>query len=712
MSSNFYRAFEDRHRGSRELIIERLKVYLPFIEQLKESHGACLALDVGCGRGEWLQLLQENGVQAFGVDMDAGMLQACHELGLEVEQKDAIEALKAQPDQSLSIVSGFHIVEHIDFALVQELVHEAFRVLRPGGLLILETPNAENLVVGTHNFYLDATHQRPLPAPLLVFVTEFFGFSRNKVLRLQEDPALHNLEHPSLLQVLQGVSPDYAVIAQKPADPEMMASFDSIFSKDYGISLSEIAERYERAVNADIKSLKKNMANIAQKEEQLYSVVEKIQERNAQAEHHLMSGLHKAELRTVQLETLLEQLRLQLDQTTQKSLQEEVRARQADLELREAKTNIAQWQARYDVLQAGQQHTLNQNQQLMDQLLESLKRLQAVETQLKQSQDELLQASQTIHDLQKHRDQFEEGQVHELRELNKALEQQLLDAQNEIYSAQSINKQNVSDLQACRQELLDTQNELNEVKRAHDQNASDLQACRQQLLGTQNELNEVQHTNHHNWNELQVCKQKLIDIQSELHGVHQSNHHNWAQLQECNEKLNASLGNAHHWYLRATAAEQRVNDLIVSTSWRITAPLRKISIFLKEIAKFPKRLAKYFLRKILFVSNKLLSPYPNLRRSIVGLLKRYPKVYRRLHDFSISYGILKAPYFSKEDSALGPCADMVDAVFKTDEYDNAHQADERNGKYLTLRKKRYFDGKSVVVNYISPLEKFVKSSGK
>lgn len=163
MSSGFYRAFEDRHRGSRELILGRLEVYLPFIETLKAWHTPCTALDLGCGRGEWLQLLQNNGVQARGVDLDEGMLQACHELNLQAEQGDAIAALQALPDNSLSVVSGFHIVEHIEFSQVQQIAEEALRVLKPGGLLILETPNAENLVVGTHNFYLGNPHQAGAP---------------------------------------------------------------------------------------------------------------------------------------------------------------------------------------------------------------------------------------------------------------------------------------------------------------------------------------------------------------------------------------------------------------------------------------------------------------------------------------------------------------------------------------------------------------------
>ena len=77
MSSDFYRAFEDRYRGSRDLIKSRLRVYLPFVEPLKALYSDCIAVDLGCGRGEWLELLKEKGIGAHGVDLDDGMLSAC-----------------------------------------------------------------------------------------------------------------------------------------------------------------------------------------------------------------------------------------------------------------------------------------------------------------------------------------------------------------------------------------------------------------------------------------------------------------------------------------------------------------------------------------------------------------------------------------------------------------------------------------------------------
>ena len=257
MTDDFYRAFEDKHRGSRELIKSRLRVYLPFVEPIRAVHADCKAIDLGCGRGEWLELLNEAGFEAQGVDTDSGMLAACHELGLKVYMRDAIGFLKELPDASVAVVSGFHIAEHIPFIELQNLVQEALRVLLPAGLLILETPNPENVVVGSSNFYLDPTHHRPIPPPLLSFLSEYYGFARVKTVRLQEAPELTNEKAPSLLAVLSGVSPDYSIVSQKADKAEHMHLFDAEFEKNYGLNLEMLAQKYEdRIANAEATAAK------------------------------------------------------------------------------------------------------------------------------------------------------------------------------------------------------------------------------------------------------------------------------------------------------------------------------------------------------------------------------------------------------------------------------------------------------------------------
>ena len=236
-AEGFYRAFEDRERGSRELVLSRLAVYRPLLEYLSARYPEARALDVGCGRGEWLQLLQSVGIQGHGVDLDAGMLEACRAAQLSVEQGDGLAWLATQPDNSLALISAFHVVEHVPFALVQQLAAEAHRVLLPGGLLIMETPNPENLSVGAHTFYLDPSHERPLPPRLLQFVPEFVGFERSWLWRLQEAERLQPGDDPLLGSVLLAVSPDYAVIARKAG--EGLAELDQLLDRPRGRGLEQ-----------------------------------------------------------------------------------------------------------------------------------------------------------------------------------------------------------------------------------------------------------------------------------------------------------------------------------------------------------------------------------------------------------------------------------------------------------------------------------------
>ncbi|WP_051469621.1 bifunctional 2-polyprenyl-6-hydroxyphenol methylase/3-demethylubiquinol 3-O-methyltransferase UbiG [Chelativorans sp. J32] len=245
LDDGFYRAFEDRFRGSQELIRSRLEIYLPFILPLKQIEKRPAALDLGCGRGEWLALLSENGFNVQGVDLDERMLSACKEQGLDAIRGDASSFLEQLPDESKSIISGFHIAEHLSFQQLQTLVYEAFRVLKPHGLLILETPNPENIQVSTLTFYLDPTHRHPLPPALLTFLLDYYGFPRTKILRLQEDRDLLSSPTPSIEHVLYGASPDYAIIARKSTDEFSEQLFGECFDVELGVRMSELVKTYD-----------------------------------------------------------------------------------------------------------------------------------------------------------------------------------------------------------------------------------------------------------------------------------------------------------------------------------------------------------------------------------------------------------------------------------------------------------------------------------
>lgn len=184
----FYLSLEDRFRGTRDEIMERQRSYLPFLLDQKIGSKQMPILDIGCGRGEWLELLAESGLEARGVDLNRHFVAACKERGLNVIEGDAIECLRDLPTGSMGAVTGFHIIEHLPLEKLIRLIDETVRVLKPGGLAIFETPNPQNVLVSCHNFYIDPTHRNPLPGVTVQFMLEARGLCDVQILHLHPYP--------------------------------------------------------------------------------------------------------------------------------------------------------------------------------------------------------------------------------------------------------------------------------------------------------------------------------------------------------------------------------------------------------------------------------------------------------------------------------------------------------------------------------------------
>ena len=213
--AEFYADFEDQFRGPYEEIKDRLRVYLPIFERARVTTDI---LDVGCGRGEWLELLRETGMQARGVDHNRIFIERCRQRSLDVVQADAIAYLRELADASLNAATSFHLVEHLPFKTLLMLLDEVVRVLRPGAPLILETPNPANFIVGSHTFYADPTHRNPIPSMTLRFLLEARGLKNIEVMNVRPQEEAKIAGDDELTKRFNEyffASPDYGIVGWK-----------------------------------------------------------------------------------------------------------------------------------------------------------------------------------------------------------------------------------------------------------------------------------------------------------------------------------------------------------------------------------------------------------------------------------------------------------------------------------------------------------------
>ncbi len=225
-----YVSFEDTFRGDREDIKTRASHYLGKFAEAGIVPGEGLVIDLGCGRGEWLEVMSEHGHVCRGVDLNAVMVREARTLGFDVAEQDAVAHLRGLDSDSVAAITSMHLVEHLPYEVLIRMVDEALRVLRPGGVLILETPNPENLTVGSYWFYMDPTHRNPIPPPLLQWIVEARGFEHAAIDRLTQNRAVFDIqpvgeEVAAANQInkivgLLTAAPDYAIVARKPG-PEI-----------------------------------------------------------------------------------------------------------------------------------------------------------------------------------------------------------------------------------------------------------------------------------------------------------------------------------------------------------------------------------------------------------------------------------------------------------------------------------------------------------
>lgn len=221
----YYLAFEDAHRASSRDMQKAFEAYRPTLESLlvkqKDALGCEVqAVDLGCGRGEWLEFITGMGFTAKGVDLSPVMIARCQHKGLKAELTDALGFLKSMPSNSVQLVTAFHLAEHLKFEVLFEMVSEVWRVLAANGVFILETPNPENPLVGSHHFYHDPTHRNPLTPSATKFLLHYIGFKQVDTLRLNPYPDSARVPGTDLLtERINGLlcsAQDFALVGRRP----------------------------------------------------------------------------------------------------------------------------------------------------------------------------------------------------------------------------------------------------------------------------------------------------------------------------------------------------------------------------------------------------------------------------------------------------------------------------------------------------------------
>jgi SAM-dependent methyltransferase len=230
-----YVGFEDRFRGTQADIRQRMARYLPVFA------GASDVLDVGCGRGEFLGLLREQGIRARGIDVNRAMVDACRDAGLDATHADALSYLQGLPDGSLGGLIAAQVVEHLEPRYLMALIETAFAKLRAGAPIVLETINPTCWSAFFDSYIRDLTHVRPVHPDTLKFLVMAAGFAdvhvqgrspypeQGKLSRVRAATRSAAADMPALLDVADVVDRhadrlnelfftdrDYAVIARRP----------------------------------------------------------------------------------------------------------------------------------------------------------------------------------------------------------------------------------------------------------------------------------------------------------------------------------------------------------------------------------------------------------------------------------------------------------------------------------------------------------------
>ena len=263
MDSDYYLDFENKFRGDRKEILNIFSSYEPLIETVIEGKSSPILIDVGCGRGEWLQRCQNKFYKSIGIESDNYMAKLCRDYGLSVIEGDAIDELSKFEANSISVITIFHVIEHLEFNKLQKMIGECHRILSDDGILIMETPSIDNLIVSTKTFYIDHTHINHINPEAISFHLEKAGFNKVKYYYINGGPLQDS--HPlKITRILNGVAQDLCIISTKNHDLSEKIFSDNLQWKSHlniGLTLFEAAIEFDIKLETLVELIRKLKIN-------------------------------------------------------------------------------------------------------------------------------------------------------------------------------------------------------------------------------------------------------------------------------------------------------------------------------------------------------------------------------------------------------------------------------------------------------------------
>lgn len=209
----FYKFQQNKFRGTYKNIQKKQKKYLKYLKNIKQLNKKYSFLEIGFGRGEFLELLKQNSFKnVIGIDINREYIKEAEKKGYIVKQVDIVEFM-IDYQNKISGASLFHILEHLEFDKVFDLLYLLYQKLAKNGVVIIETPNTENLQVGSNSFFYDSTHKTKLPPLFLKTVFEYIGFNDIKIIK--SSPIKPKLSKKDEIKKLIFGNQDYAIIAYK-----------------------------------------------------------------------------------------------------------------------------------------------------------------------------------------------------------------------------------------------------------------------------------------------------------------------------------------------------------------------------------------------------------------------------------------------------------------------------------------------------------------